>query len=687
MSKHFDNTDRRILKFPAVNPCQSVPPATLLASLIILSGKILDFQSKSFATQKRNCRETIRQVSLLHIFFEELCAGERVLSDSVAVSFSELHLTLQKIRFLLEDCSRDGARLWMLTKCEFLATQFWILIRAVSTALDVLPLSLIEVEDEVKEVVELVRRQSRKARFELDRSDGNAKKMLLSILDQFEKRVEPDSGDLKRVLDYVGIRSWSECNNEIKFLEEEIAFECSDCVGREVPFLSSLVGFLSYSRGVIFETLDTRNLDETQGDFRSNMQVINCLNTEDFRCPISLEVMLDPVIISTGQTYDRASIQKWLKGGNLLCPKTGEKLTNTDLVPNLVLRKLIRNFCAYNGVCLGRMGKQSSDITRTTVPDSQVASESMKFLSIFLTTRLAFGTSEQRNKAAYETRLLAKSNIFNRSCLINAGAVPPLLNLLCSTGSCTQENAVAALLKLSKYGTGKRLIVECRGLTPILDVLKHGLTWEARQSAAATIFYLSSVKEYRKLIGEAPDAIQGLVDLMKEGTPCGKKNAVVAIFGLLLLPKNHHRVLEAGTVPLLIDILASSEKVELLSDTLAVISLLAESTEGAFAILSSKSLNLITGILQSSTYQTAKEYCVSTLLALCINGGAEVVALLAKNQTLMASLFSLLTEGTANAGKKSRALIKILHSFHETRSSGWIISSAVPCHELAIHER
>lgn len=679
MAKPFDRSDRRILKFPAVSPCQEVSPATLLVSLTILSRNILDFKSKYFATQRRNCRETIRQVGILLLFFEQLCDGEHVLSDSVVLSFSELHVTFQKIRFILEDCTREGARLWMLTKCEFLTNQFQILVRAISTALDVLPLNLIDAEDEVKELVEFMRRQSRKASFDVHADDKNANKWLRSILNQFKKGVEPDSSDVKRVLDHLGIGSWSECNMEIKFLEEEIGFEHSDCDEREVHFLSSLVGFLSYSRGVIFETLDTRNIDQTQADYRSNMETFSCLNPEDMRCPISLELMLDPVTVSTGQTYDRSSIQKWLRGGNLLCPKTGERLTNTDLVPNLILRKLIRNFCAYNGSSLGRSGIQSSDITRTIVPDSPVAAESMKFLSRFLTSRLVFGTIEQRNKAAYEIRLLAKSNIFNRSCVINAGAVPPLLNLLCTTDSSTQENAMAALLKLSKYGSGKKLIVECRGLTSILAVLKHGLSWEVRQSAAATIFYLSSVKEYRKLIGETPEAIRRLVDLIKKGTTCGKKNAVVALFGLLLFPKNHQRVLEAGTVPLLIDILASSEKAELLNDTLAVVSLLAENVEGAFAILNSKPLDLIVGLLQSSTCQTRKEYCVSALLALCINGGAEVVAVLAADQSLMASLFSLLTEGTSNAGKKARALIKILHSFHETSSSRWILSSTVPC--------
>ncbi|BAT74683.1 hypothetical protein VIGAN_01240100, partial [Vigna angularis var. angularis] len=58
------------------------------------------------------------------------------------------------------------------------------------------------------------------------------------------------------------------------------------------------------------------------------------VNPKDFRCPISLELMTDPVTVSTGQTYDRTSIQKWLKARNTTCPKTGEKLTNPELVPN-----------------------------------------------------------------------------------------------------------------------------------------------------------------------------------------------------------------------------------------------------------------------------------------------------------------------------------------------------------------
>ncbi|KAM0982475.1 hypothetical protein FF1_015428 [Malus domestica] len=665
MNWRFDSDDRRILMFPAVRPCECISPETLLDSLIPLSHTICNFHSKCFATQRKNSREAIRLVRVLLMFFEEACECNSALSKSSAVlCFSELHFVFQKIRFLLEDCTREGGRILMLTKCEFLATQFRLLIRALATALDVFPLKLIDVGDEVKELVELVSKQSWKVKIELEADDELASKRLLAILSQFERGIEPDLNAVKRVLDYLRVKRWSDCNMEIKFLEEEIAFKRSDRDEREVPFLSSLVGFLSYSRGVIFETLDHQNA-ANQIDSRCNVEMFRCLNPEDFKCPISLELMLDPVTVSTGQTYDRSSIQKWLRAGNMLCPKTGEVITNTELVPNSILRKLLKNLCEYNGVSLGRPGTQSSDKDQTVAHGSPVAKQAMKFLSRFLSGRVACGTSEQKNKAAYEIRLLAKSNIFNRSCFIKAGSIPPLLKLLNSADASTQVNAIAALLKLAKYASGMKLIMSWGGLPSVVAVLKNGLSLEARQCAAATIFHLSLTSQYRKLIGELPEAIPALVELIREGTTCGKKNSVVAILGLLLRAKNLQKVLDAGIVPLLIDIISSSSENpdQLVDDALAILAILAENAVGSHEILYAIDLHLIIRILQTSTSQRAKKYCVSTLLSLCINGGAEVVAVLATEPSLMPRLFSLLTDGTSHSINEASSLIKFLHNF------------------------
>ncbi|XP_020227222.1 U-box domain-containing protein 18 [Cajanus cajan] len=673
--------DRRTLSFPAVHPCEAVSPPTLLASLITLSQSICNYQPHLFPTQRRNARETIRQINIVSIFLQEI--QERALSiphsTILSLSLSELHFTLQKIHFLMQDLTLQGARLLLLAKSQHVASLFRAFVRAMATSLDVLPLHNLHVCREVKELAELVTRQARKAGFEVDPSDARATKTLHTVISQFARGTEPDLTSMHQIINYLQIKTWTDCNTEIKFLEDEINLECRDREEREVPLLSSLVGFLTYCRGLIFETNNPQGRCSTELAITS-LTLLTSLNPEDFRCPISLELMTDPVTVSTGQTYDRPSITKWLRAGNTTCPKTGEKLTTTELVPNTTLKRLIQQFCADNGIYLAN----NSNRNRNIVAGSPAAAHAVQFLAWTLTQRLAFGTEEQKHKAAHEIRVLARNSIFNRACLVEVGAVSPLLELLASAkDKSTQENAISALLKLSKDSNGPKSIITSGGISVIVSVLKNGVSLEARQVAAAVIFYLSSVKEYRKLIGENPEVIPALVELVKEGTTCGRKNAVVAIFGLLLLPRNHQRALSAGAVPALLDILASSDKEELVAESLAVLAALAENVDGARAILQGSALALITGMLRTATSRAGKEHCVSILLSLSVNVGAEVVAVLAKDPSLMPLLYSLLTEGTSHAAKKARFLIRVIQDFHETRTLG-LKGSSVP-QEPSLH--
>ncbi|KAG8389203.1 hypothetical protein BUALT_Bualt02G0204500 [Buddleja alternifolia] len=71
-----------------------------------------------------------------------------------------------------------------------------------------------------------------------------------------------------------------------------------------------------------------------------------------FRCPLSLELMSDPVIVASGQTYERAAIQKWLDHGLVTCPKTGQELSHKNLIPNYTVKALTANWCDENKVDL-----------------------------------------------------------------------------------------------------------------------------------------------------------------------------------------------------------------------------------------------------------------------------------------------------------------------------------------------
>ena len=63
----------------------------------------------------------------------------------------------------------------------------------------------------------------------------------------------------------------------------------------------------------------------------------------ELKCPISLEIMKDPIICSDGHTYDRKSIETLFKNKNYISPTTREKLDKNILITNYNIKKMIDN--------------------------------------------------------------------------------------------------------------------------------------------------------------------------------------------------------------------------------------------------------------------------------------------------------------------------------------------------------
>ena len=61
---------------------------------------------------------------------------------------------------------------------------------------------------------------------------------------------------------------------------------------------------------------------------------------QDLRCPITLEVMHDPVIAGDGHSYEREAIERWL-AKKLTSPKTGATLETNVVFPNHAMRQMI----------------------------------------------------------------------------------------------------------------------------------------------------------------------------------------------------------------------------------------------------------------------------------------------------------------------------------------------------------
>lgn len=61
---------------------------------------------------------------------------------------------------------------------------------------------------------------------------------------------------------------------------------------------------------------------------------------ESFLCPISQEIMSDPVSTPYGNSFDRKSIEDWLNKKNT-CPLSRKPLSQKDLIPNYSLKQSI----------------------------------------------------------------------------------------------------------------------------------------------------------------------------------------------------------------------------------------------------------------------------------------------------------------------------------------------------------
>lgn len=85
-----------------------------------------------------------------------------------------------------------------------------------------------------------------------------------------------------------------------------------------------------------------------KSNFRRSEQMV--VPPEELRCPISLQLMYDPVIIASGQTYERVCIEKWFSDGHNTCPKTQQQLPHLSLTPNYCVKGLVASWCEQNGI-------------------------------------------------------------------------------------------------------------------------------------------------------------------------------------------------------------------------------------------------------------------------------------------------------------------------------------------------
>ncbi|CAB4306687.1 unnamed protein product [Prunus armeniaca] len=637
----------------------------LVQILVSVTAEIASsFSDKFFSFQKRNSRSLVRKVEIFLVLLEYLRDSGSALPWTAVICLKELYLLLYRSKILLDYCAQSS-KLWLLLQNQPISGHFHDLNKEISTLLDVFPMEDVELGEDVREQIELLQRQARRAKLFIDEGDEELRVKFFSFLDEFEKGRVPDSADLWLFFaERLGIRDAKSCRNEIEFLEEQIINHEGD-VEPTVSVLNGFVAFTRYCRFLLFgfeEDEVELGIGNNQRKPRKGLITQEIAETfitipKDFCCPISLDLMREPVIVSTGQTYDRSSISRWLEEGHCTCPKTGQMLPNARLVPNRALRNLIMQWCTAYGIPYDppECTEASAESFAAASP-SKAALAANKATAGLLIQRLEDGSPCAQTIAAREIRLLAKTGRENRAFIAEAGAIPHLCKLLSSPNSVAQENSVTAMLNLSIYDKNKSRIMDEGCLGSIVDVLRFGHTTEARENAAATLFSLSAVHDYKKRIADEEGAIEALAGLLREGTPRGKKDAVTALFNLSTHTENCARMVEAGAVTALVSALGNEGVAEEAAGALALV---VRQPTGAKAVgKEDTAVAGLVGMMRCGTPR-GKENAVAALLELCRSGGAAATERVVKAPALAGLLQTLLFTGTKRARRKAASLARV----------------------------
>ncbi|MED6136931.1 hypothetical protein PIB30_060272 [Stylosanthes scabra] len=315
---------------------------------------------------------------------------------------------------------------------------------------------------------------------------------------------------------------------------------------------------LSWTRGRVFRRA-RKGKDLQVNDLEVEISV-----PSHFRCPVSLDLMKDPVTVSTGITYDRDSIEKWIEEGNNTCPVTKRVLTTFDMIPNHALRRMIQDWCVEH---------RSFGIERIPTPRIPITPYEVSDTCAKIVNAAKKGDESKCRELVRKIKGWEKESDRNKRCIVANGASLALVNAFdfFSSLAFEENNNVSSLLE--------EILGVLAWMRPMSEEVKSMLG--SKSSMSCMVWFLLkgnidlSIKQsVAMLLKEVPTEVlantqgvaEGLVKMIKEpiGSASITKACLSMIFKLVTYSKGKdvlsQRFVELDLVEVLLEIIVDCEK-------------------------------------------------------------------------------------------------------------------------------
>ncbi|KAF8050476.1 hypothetical protein N665_1961s0008 [Sinapis alba] len=343
----------------------------------------------------------------------------------------------------------------------------------------------------------------------------------------------------------------------------------------------------------------------------------------EFQCPISIDLMKDPVIISTGITYDRTSIEKWIDSGNNTCPVTNTVLTTFDQIPNHTIRKMIQGWCVEIG---------SSLIDRIPTPRVPLMPCEVYEICRKLSSATRRGDYEKCEEIIWRIKKLEKESEKNRKCIIENGVALVLCD--CFEKFSGDDKLTSILGKILSLLTWM-IPIGWEGLTTLASASSfrciagflRSKDDTVRENAAFLLKEILSLEETQvHAFAEENGVAAAFLKLIRDSvSSSATKSSLIAISQMVLhKPKIASEVLEIGLVNQTVEMIIDGEN-SVCEKALAVLDAVCETSDGIKEVRKNTLVMplLVKKILKVSEQATRSS--LSVILKLCKTGDASTV--------------------------------------------------------------
>ncbi|KAK7276200.1 hypothetical protein RIF29_17335 [Crotalaria pallida] len=416
---------------------------------------------------------------------------------------------------------------------------------------------------------------------------------------------------------------------------------------------------LSWTKGRVFRRARKGKDLNSVGDLE-----VEIATPTHFRCPVTLDMMKDPVTLSTGITYDRDSIEKWFEEGNNTCPVTKSVLTTFDVIPNHALRKMIQDWCVEH---------RSFGIERIPTPRIPVAPYEVSETCTRIMSCAQHGDVNKCLELVKKIKAWGKESERNKRCIVANGAslvLAKVFEFFSSRGGSFENINLSVLEEILGLLTWMRpLSQESKTVLGSMSSMNcmvwflNGKDLSLRQSASLLLKEMP-LDALEKTVG----VVESLVNMIREpiGQAAATKACLSIIFNMVSSSKNREvitqRFVELGLVSILLETLVDAER-GACEKALGVLDCICDCKQGK-EMAKSNALTLplvIKKLLRVS--ELSSSFAVSIVWKLC-DKTEEGMLIEALQVGVFQKLLLLLQVGCGESTKeKATELLKLLNGY------------------------